>query len=235
MEKSTGLLLLCIYLTLQLIVAHPLQNDVTAQAENDTKLNELQQTEISSSNETNFVKALEPVIVTTLDGVQNYLNTLIAETARFVDGVLKELKTLPEENDYIRELKPRLTNILARLNDPALEDRKSLITDISVLYADFDNIVERKDDDRELNVLKKVLDKLQLLELNFHVHNAIDSAVRKFNIAFEQFWNALSEVQQKEHRRLGDWYERFKAGKTSEEKLKGFEEFFQMALKLAPR
>lgn len=173
--------------------------------------------------------------MTTLDGVQNYLNTLIAETARFVDGVLKELKTLPEENDYIRELKPRLTSILARLNDPALEDRKSLITDISVLYADFDNIVERKDDDRELNVLKKVLDKLQLLELNFHVHNAIDSAVRKFNIAFEQFWNALSEVQQKEHRRLGDWYERFKAGKTSEEKLKGFEEFFQMALELAPR
>ena len=90
----------------------------------------MQQTEIASSNETNFVKALEPVIVTTLDGVQNYLNTLIAETARFVDGVLKELKTLPEENDYIRELKPRLTNILARLNDPALEDRKSLITDI---------------------------------------------------------------------------------------------------------
>ncbi|XP_011212249.2 uncharacterized protein LOC105232300 isoform X1 [Bactrocera dorsalis] len=229
MGKSTGLLLLCLYLTLQqLIVAHPLQSDATAQmAVDDTKVN------TTNSNEVNFIKALEPVIVTTLDGVGKYFDTLQTETARFVDGVLKALKALPEDNDYIRELTPRLTSLLARLKDTSLEGRSALIRDIGDLYAEFDNITERKDDDIKVDVLSKVLDKFQLLEMHFHVHNAVDNAVRGFSRAFEQFWASLSEAQQTEHRRLGDLYERFKASKTNEEKLKGLEEFLQMALEFA--
>lgn len=180
------------------------------------------------------MKALEPVILTSLDGIDKYLNTLIAETARFVDGVLKELTALPDEGEYIRELIPRLTSILMRLNDPALKDRKSLIGDIGDMYADFDSILKRKDDDNRVNVLKKVLDKFQLLELNWRVHSSVDSAVLKFKRAFDTFWDSLSEAQQKEHRRLGDWYEHFKAGKTSQDKLKGFEEFLQIALEMVP-
>ncbi|XP_039950670.1 uncharacterized protein LOC120768173 isoform X1 [Bactrocera tryoni] len=235
MGKSTGLLLLCICLTLQqLIVAHPLPSDVTAQAAvDDTKLNELHQTEITKSNEVNFIKALEPVIVTTLDGAEKYFDTLQTETARFVDGVLKALKALPEDNDYIRKLTPRLTSLLARLKDTSLKGRSALIRDIADLYADFDNITERKDDDIKVAVLSKVLDKFQLLEMHFHVNNAVDSAVRRFNRAFEQFWASLSESQRTEHQRLGDFYERFKASKTNEDKLKGFEEFLKMALEFA--
>ncbi|XP_018785697.1 PREDICTED: uncharacterized protein LOC108966967 isoform X1 [Bactrocera latifrons] len=229
MGKSTGLLLLCLYLTLQqLIVAHPLPSDITAQtAVDNTKVN------TTNSSEANFIKALEPVIVATLDGVEKYFDTLQTETARFVDGVLKSLIALPEDNDYIRELTPRLTSLLARLKDTSLESRSALIRDIGDLYAEFDNIAERKDDDIKVDVLSKVLDKFQLLEMHFHVRNAVDNAVRRFSRAFEQFWASLSEAQQTEHRHLSDLYEHLKTSKTNEEKLKGIEEFLQMALEFA--
>ncbi|XP_011181165.2 uncharacterized protein LOC105211448 isoform X1 [Zeugodacus cucurbitae] len=227
MVKSTGLLLLCIYLTLQQhIAAQPFQAD--------TKLNELQQPHITKTNEASFVQALEPVIVATLDGVDKYFNTLIAESARFVADLLKELKALPADDAYVRALTPRLTSMLERLSAAPSNDRNSLIRDIGDMYAEFDNILHSKDEDSKASVLKKVLDKLQLLELNWRVHSAVDDAVRKFRRAFEQFWDTLSDAQQRQHQRLADWYEHFKAGESSKDQLTGLKEFLQMALELVP-
>ncbi|XP_004521967.1 uncharacterized protein LOC101460366 [Ceratitis capitata] len=214
MAKITILLFLTVYLTLQLTTAYPQRNGV-------------------ATEEPNFIKSLEPVVLTTLDVVDKYFETLITQTAHFVEDVLVELKALPEKNDYIRELIPQLTGLLECLGQANKSNRASIISEIGKLYEDFDNILKANDDSNKTKVLKSVLKTLHLLELNWSIENSVSSAVRKFTEAYEPFWNSLSDEQKREHKRLSDWYDEFKAGKTSQDKLKGFEEFLRIALDVA--
>ncbi|XP_039952320.1 uncharacterized protein LOC126751994 [Bactrocera neohumeralis] len=236
MAKSFGFTVLCVYLTLQLIAAFPYQNSLNGVEDEDSKLIGLEHSKAVKLAEDDFRKSLQPVLVSTLDILEEHSKTLILESASFLDDLLVELNTLPEDNEYVKQLIPELTNLLDRLekldlddeSTPALEEKAAVLLAIAKVYGNFDLIARSSDDSGEQAVVKKAFDKLESKGLNERINKSSKRAVDKFNTVFAPFWNSLSDVQKGEHADLADWYERYQAIESSQEKLKSFIEFLNI-------
>ncbi|XP_054742304.1 uncharacterized protein LOC129247270 [Anastrepha obliqua] len=233
MAKISVSIVLGVYLALQVVTAFPHQKPSTAIQENDIKLKELQITDESKSTETDFRTLLQPEILKILSTIQDYSNTLILETTKFLDDLIFELNALPEQNQFVEELIPRLTELSERMekldldddSTPGLSRKQAILEEIAQMYGDLAIIVKRKDESSETAVLKKVVEKLDLDRLNDRVEGSMKKAVQNYTQSFERFWNSLSEAQKEAHPELSDWYKRFQAKETVEEKYKTFIEF----------
>nr|XP_014096750.1 uncharacterized protein LOC106622185 [Bactrocera oleae] len=236
MAKSMGLAVLCVYLSLQLTAAFPYQNSLNGVEDDDSKLIGLQHSKAIKSAEDDFRKSLQPVLASTLDILEEHSKTLILESASFLDDLLVELNTLPEDNEYVKELIPQLTSLLDRLekldlddeSTPALEEKAAVLLAIAKVYGNFDLIARSNGDSGEQAVVKVAFQKLESRSLNERINKSSQRAVDKFTTVFAPFWNSLSDVQKEEHADLADWYERFQAIESTQEKLKSFVEFLNI-------
>ncbi|XP_011182127.2 uncharacterized protein LOC105212064 [Zeugodacus cucurbitae] len=236
MAKSLGLVFLCVYLSLQLVAAFPYQNSLNSVGEDDLKLSGIQHSKAIKSVEDDFRKSLQPVLASTLDILEEHSNTLILESANFLDDLLVELNTLPEDNEYVQELITELTSLLDRMeklnlhdeSTPALHEKAAVLLDIAKVYSNFDRISKLTDDSGEEAVLKEVFQKLGPNSLNERINKSVQRAVDKFTAIYAPFWNSLSDVQKEEHANLADWYERFQDTASSQAQMRSFIEFLNI-------
>lgn len=221
---------------MQLTAAFPYQNSLNGIEDNDLKVIELQHNKAIKSAEDDFRKSLQPVLASTLTILEEHSNTLILESASFIDDLLVELNTLPESNEYIQELIPQLTSLLDRLekldlddeSTPALQEKAAVLLAIAKVYGNFDRIVKSNDDSGEEAVLKEVFHKLELKGLNERINKSSKRAIDKFTKLYAPFWNSLSDVQKAEHADLADWYDYFQAAESSQEKMRSFVRFLSI-------
>ncbi|XP_053958846.1 uncharacterized protein LOC128863624 [Anastrepha ludens] len=236
MAKISVLLVLGVCLALQLATAFPHQKPSTAIQEDDIKLKDLQITDESKSTETDFRTLLRPVASDILATIIDFPTLLIRETPTFLQDLLVELNALPEKNDYVKELIPRLTQLLDRIEKLDLDDdsisglgqKEIILKEITKLYEDFVDVAQIEDESSETTVVKKLFDKLDWDRLIERAENSMKQAVETYTKVFEDFWNSLSEAQREEHPDMSDWYERFQAKETIQEKYRAFVEFLQI-------
>ncbi|XP_012155458.1 uncharacterized protein LOC101460540 [Ceratitis capitata] len=219
MAKSTALIFLCVFVTVQLITAYP-QRDVTiAEVE-----------EVPKRVEPNFPLLKRTLLFAALDAMDSYLETFITQTANFVDGLLGDLQALPDKTDYIQTLITELADLLKRLTDSTSSDKTPLIADVQKMYSNFEIILSNNNNNISTELLRSVLEKQPSGELTLAVEKAMLNSAQKFSALFESYWNILSETQKKDHHEFSEWFEEFQAAKTDTEKLDGLNKFLEIAL-----